>query len=284
MLPESAHLGEAVGLREADMRVLYIAPVGSDIYLPARAEICEQAGNAGTAIDIVSLPLGRPTHVEYHAYEAMVLADVVKHSYAAANKYDAFVIGCFYDLGLREAREVSGRTVVTAPCQASTSIAMALGNTFSILVGRRKWIPKMSENVRTYGLEHAMSSMRAVDLGVHDFQSHAETEDRLMETGRRCVEDDGAEVLILGCTAEFGFHEKMQDELGVPVLDPMLSALKYAEMLVDGARRFGWYPSRKWGSEAPSEEEIAAWGLFDGEPPTGTFIEAGSLAKKIPAE
>ncbi len=105
-----------------------------------------------------------------------------------------------------------------------------------------------------------------------------------METGRRCVEDDGAEVLILGCTAEFGFHEKMQDELGVPVLDPMLSALKYAEMLVEGAHRFGWYPSRKWGSEAPSEDEIAAWGLFDREPPTGTFIEAGSRAKRIPAE
>jgi len=76
----------------------------------------------------------------------------------------------------------------------------------------------------------------------------------------------------------------MQDELGVPVLDPMLSALKYAEMLVEGAQRFGWYPSRKWGSEAPSEDEIEAWGLFDREPPTGTFIEAGSLAKRIPAE
>ena len=96
---------------------------------------------------------------------------------------------------------------------------MALGNTFSILVGRRKWIPKMTENVRMYGLEHAMVSMRAVDLGVHDFQSHAESEDRLMETGRRCVEEDGAEVPMRGCTAGFGFPGTMQEALGVPVPD-----------------------------------------------------------------
>ena len=78
--------------------------------------------------------------------------------------------------------------------------------------------------------------------------------------GRRGVEDDGAEVRILGCTVEFGFHEKMQHELGVPALDPMLSALKRTELLFDGALRFGWYPSRKWGSEAPSEEKMASWG------------------------
>ena len=41
-----------------------------------------------------------------------------------------------YDVGLCEAREVSGRTVVTAPCQTSTDIASHLGNSFSVLVGR----------------------------------------------------------------------------------------------------------------------------------------------------
>ena len=79
-----------------------------------------------------------------------------------------------------------------------------------------------------------------------------------MEEGRKAVEEDGAEVLILGCTAEYGFYETMQSELGVPVVDAVLAPFKYAEFLADLAQRFGWYPSRMWGSEAPPEGELDA--------------------------
>ena len=178
----------------------------------------------------------------------------------AADRYDAVVIGCFYDVGLREAREVSGRAIVTAPCQSATAIASNLGNTFSVLVGRRKWIPKMRENVHLYGHGHRLVSMRPLDLGVHDFQAdHDRTCDRLLAEGRKAVQEDGAEVIILGCTAEYGFYKEMQDALGVPVIDAVLAPFKYAEFLADLAGRFGWHPSRMWGSEAPPQGELIAW-------------------------
>jgi len=212
---------------------------------------------------VVSLPGDRPRHLEYHSYEVMVIADIVRLSYQADRHYDAIVIGCFYDIGLREAREVSKRAVVTAPCQSATAIASNLGNTFSILVGRRKWIPKMRENVRLYGHSHRLASMRPVELGVHDFQiDHQRTCDYLIREGRKAVHDDGAEVIILGCTAEYGFYENMQSELGVPVIDAVLAPFKYAEFLADLAQRFRWYPSRIWGSQPPPEEEVNDWGLF----------------------
>jgi allantoin racemase len=37
--------------------------------------------------------------------------------------------------------------VVTAPAEASMHIAVTLGQRFSIIVGRTKWIPLMRENV-----------------------------------------------------------------------------------------------------------------------------------------
>jgi allantoin racemase len=80
--------------------------------------------------------------------------------------------------------------------------------------------------------------------------------------GRQAIEQDGAEVIILGCTAEYGFHETMQAELGVPVIDAVLAPFKFAEFLAETARKLGWYPSRKWGSEAPPAQEIEAWQLF----------------------
>lgn len=246
------------------MRILWINPVGTDIFDADTQKLLNLAKHEDTQVDVVSLAAGRPKHLEYHAYEGLVVGDIVRLSRNAANVYDAIVIGCFYDVALREAREVSGRSIVTAPCQSATAIASNLGNTFSVLVGRRKWIPKMRENIHAYGHGHRLVSMRPLELGVHDFQAdHDRTCDRLLTEGRKAVQEDGAEVLILGCTAEYGFHETMQTELGVPVLDAVLSSFKYAEFLAELANRFGWQPSRKWGSEAPSEAEIAEWNLFN---------------------
>jgi allantoin racemase len=245
------------------MRILWINPVGTNVFDDDTSKILSNAKSEQTQVDIISLPEDRPKHLEYHSYEGLVVADIIRLTHQAADKYDAIVIGCFYDIGLREAREVSGRAVVTAPCQSATAIASNLGNTFSVLVGRRKWVPKMRENIYIYGHGHRLVSMRPLDLGVHDFQAdHDRTCNRLLTEGKKAVQEDGAEVVILGCTAEYGFHEQMQQALGVPVIDAVLAPFKYAEFLADLSLRFGWRPSRKWGSEAPPENEIADWNLF----------------------
>jgi allantoin racemase len=252
------------------MRILWIDPIGAQVLDPQTYEILLQSKQPNTQLDLVTLPEGRPSHLEYHAYEALVISDIVQITYHEAPKYDALVIGCFYDVGLREAREVSSKAPVSAPCQAATAIASHLGNTFSVLVGRRKWIPKMKENVHLYGHGTRLASMVPLELGVRDFQlDHDLTCNRMLEAGRKAIEQDGAEVLILGCTAEYGFNQRMQAELGVPVIDALTAPLKYAEMLAETAQRFGWYPSRKWGSESPNPDEIRDWPLFSTDPPIG---------------
>ena len=252
------------------VRILWIDPIGSDTFEAQTLEMLNQAKQPQTQVEFVSLPGDRPQHLEYHAYDAFVIPDIVRITHRAAGDYDAVVIGCFYDVGLREAREVSGRTVVMAPCQTSTDIASHLGNSFSVLVGRRKWVPKMKENIRLYGHDHALVSMRSLELSVYDFQSDPiRTADALMQEGRKAIEEDGAEVLILGCTANYGFHEKMQQALGVPVIDSVLAPFKYAEFLAESAQRFGWVPSRVWGSEAPPVSETEQWKLFDQPTPIG---------------
>ncbi len=249
------------------MRILWINPVGTTAFDADTARILAEVKGREATVKVVSLPSDRPRHLEYHAYEAMVVADIVRLTYAAAQSFDAIVIGCFYDVGLREAREVSGNAIVLAPCQSATAIASNLGNTFSVLVGRKKWIPKMRENIILYGHGHRLASMRSVDLGVHDFQADEEiTCQRLIQEGRKAVEEDGAEVLILGCTAEYGFYQKMQTELGVPVIDAILAPFKYAEFMVELKKKVGWQPSRKGGSEPPPASEVEEWRIFDGLP------------------
>lgn len=100
------------------MHILWINPIGYEAFNMDTFKILNQAKSAGTQVDVVSLPADRPRHLQYHAYEGLIVADIVRLTYQAADEYEAIVIGCFYDVGLREAREVSGRAIVTAPCES----------------------------------------------------------------------------------------------------------------------------------------------------------------------
>lgn len=247
------------------MRIVWIDPIVEDRpYVGALRAALEEARRPDTEVEIISLPEGpAPRHLRYHAYEALVVGEIVTTVYRLAAEADAFIIGCFYDLALREAREVSGKAIVTAPCESSIAIAAQLGNTFSVLVGADKAIPKMRENIRAYGMEHRLMSMRPLNMAVLEFQAQAErTMEAMLRQGRKAVEEDRAEVIVLGCSAEVGFHRLLQDELGVPVIDSALAPFKYAEFLAEAADRFGWHPSRRWGSEPPPQAEIREWGLF----------------------
>ena len=95
------------------MRILWIDPIGTSVFTADVLKILEAARHSGVQVDAISLPTDRPDHLEYHAYEGLIIGDITRITYEAADDYDAIVIGCFYDVGLREAREVSGRAIVT---------------------------------------------------------------------------------------------------------------------------------------------------------------------------
>lgn len=263
--------------KEKPIKIMYLSPVadvgGQD---PIFAQMARDHKMPNTEVHITSLPIseGGFTHIEYRTYEAMVTRGIIRATRAAAREgFDALAIGCFYDTGLPEAREISEGMIVTAPCMASCEIAASISNRFGIIVGRRKWVNQMHNTVRDYGYGDRVSGFYHVELGVNDFQKdHAETERRLIEAGRKAVEDEFAESLILGCTMEVGFYKDLEKRLGVPVIDPSIAALKRAEYAAMLKRQCGWVPSRRWSSEAPPEEEIAQFGQFDTNEPFGSRI------------
>ncbi|MDR5684450.1 MAG: aspartate/glutamate racemase family protein [Armatimonadota bacterium] len=241
-------------------RILWINPVGTPMWDQEIASLLQQEAMPGTYVEARSLPRG-PHHLEYLSYDAQVVPDVL-HTIRQAERegFDAAVVGCFYDPGVREAREVAERIAVAFPCESCVMLAATLGDRFSVIVGREKWIPAMRENVWRYGMERRLASFRAVGLGVHDFQRDPpETERRLLASARAAVDQDGAEVIILGCTIEFGFFRSLQSQLGVPVLDATVTPFKVAELLAELKQRFGWLPSKVGGFESPPPHEVESW-------------------------
>ena len=215
-------------------------------------------------VDVVSFATG-PSHLEHHFYEALVAQDILKTvKKAEIDGYDAAIIGCFYDPFLDAAKEICDHMVVTAPAQSSMHLAATIANTFSIIVGRNKWIPKMHENVVNYGFKGHLASFRSLDLGVLDFQADKQrTEKRMRDAVQKAVEEDRAEAIILGCTMEFGFNEKLQKEFGLPVIDCAMASLKYAEYLIEVRDVCGWGVSKIGGFDGPAKGELKGWGVED---------------------
>ncbi|MFF3494618.1 aspartate/glutamate racemase family protein [Streptomyces sp. NPDC002795] len=239
-------------------RILWVNPVCSDTYDEALAQSFRDAVQQGTSVDVVSFGGKGPHHLEYSCYEALVAPQLLGTvRWAEESGYDALVVGCFYDPFLRAAREVASRMIVTAPAEACMAVSSALGEKFSILVGRRKWIPEMTENVRKAGMADRLASFRVLGMGVEDFQADpAVTERRILEEAHAAVTEDGADIVVLGCTIEFGFFRQVQEKVGVPVVDATVAPLKYAEFLAGLNTRFGWSHSKRTGYEGPAITEL----------------------------
>ncbi|MBS7631772.1 hydrogenase expression protein HupH, partial [Candidatus Bathyarchaeota archaeon] len=112
-------------------------------------------------------------------------------------------------------------------------ITSSLCNKFSVITVIKNILPWIHENAKLYGVDGKLASVRAIDIPVLELHKDEEkTVEALAEEGRKAIEDDGAEVLILGCTGMTGMAEKLREILKVKVLDPLPTAVKFAETLV----------------------------------------------------
>ncbi len=176
--------------------------------------------------------------------------------------FDAVIVGCFLDPGVGEGGEIAERTLIVGSGEASTHIAVTLGNRFSVLVTHKNAIPEMETRLENAGLRNRLASFKSVEIGVLELQQDKEaTLRRLREAAEEAIVNDRAEVLILGCTGAHGFYERLQGDFGVPIIDPGIPAVKSAEFLVELKERFGWTHSKIGVDETPPKEEILKWQL-----------------------
>jgi allantoin racemase len=213
---------------------------------------------AGPETELVGTGFDSGTpHLEYEFYEHLAIHKVIEKTVnAERDGFDAAVIGCFYDPGLREARELVEIPVVGV-CEASLHVASMLSaGKFSVLVGRRKWIPKMADNAKVYGFEDRIASWRVLDLTVPDMHDAEKTQAAILREARGAVVEDRAECVVLGCTGMAGQARKAQETLDVPVLDPVLIGVKVAELRARLWKRHGISHSKRGGYEAPPADEL----------------------------
>jgi allantoin racemase len=65
---------------------------------------------------------------------------------------------------------------------------------------------------------------------------------------------------------QFGFYKKLQEDLKIPVIDGVLASLKYAELMIELRKNFGWGHSKIYSYKSPPISEIKEWRLSDQYP------------------
>ena len=108
-------------------------------------------------------------------------------------------------------------------------MASMLGHRFSVLSDNNHSIPNKEALARKYHLQDALASVRAPAKDWMDWEDR----EKYIKVGEAAIREDKADVLVLGCAGMTGLDKALQKELGVPVLDGIVSALIIAAGFVN---------------------------------------------------
>lgn len=162
------------------------------------------------------------------------IAEAIKAERAGA---DAVIIDCMADPGVKAAREMLSVPVL-GPGETSMHLAAMLGQRFGYVTVLNSVKPMVRNLARLCGVQERLTSLKAVDIPVLELESRiGEAKQRLGECALEAVEQDDADVVILGCTGFLGCASAIGTYLAerghrIPVIDPIPATVCIAEGIV----------------------------------------------------
>ncbi len=219
------------------MRIKYIVPfpVGEKGIANRAAQIPTEILGPETTVQCVPVRDGPAAGQRY--YGSLISEMYVTEAGLRAEEegYDAVVIDTVSDAGLYPLRTRLTIPVI-GPGLVSYAVAIMLGKKFSIITMWDRWRSLYEKNLDTYHLWEKCASIRSVDVPP-DIESLFEgKEDELLPKiageAQKALEEDGADVILLGSTTMHQAGEYLTRHLDAPVINPGPVAIKIAETLL----------------------------------------------------
>lgn len=186
---------------------------------------------------------------------ALAVMDAVQNY---PHPFDAVIQAGYGEHGREGLQELLNVPVVDIT-EAAASTAMFLGHKYSVVTTLDRAVPLIEDRLRLAGLLQRCASIRASGLGVLELE---ESPERAVEAiicqAEQAVEQDKAEVIILGCGGMSGLRERVHQRTGVPIVDGVAAAVTIAESLV----RLGLSTSKIRTYAAPRPKNISGWPTF----------------------
>jgi allantoin racemase len=186
----------------------------------------------GTDIVAVQPSFGAPS-IECHHDDVWAAAGVAEQvRLGEAEGADAFVIACFGDPGLHAARELA-RGPVIGIAEAAFHAASLVATGFSVVTTLSRTCVIAEHLVLQYGFERRCCGIHGTDIAVLELDDPgSDAYARILGCAQQALAHDRCGAIVLGCAGMADLCHRLQAALGVPVIDGVAAAVKFAEALV----------------------------------------------------
>jgi len=180
----------------------------------------------GPAIECLTLAEG-PPGIQTQRDVDGVIAPLLRRAAALENSAAAFVLACFSDPGLHSLREQSARPVFgIAECGVLT--ALSIGQRFGVIAILPDSVRRHLRYYGAMGVTDRLAAELPINVNVVDLANEELTRSRMTDCGRTLRDVHGADVVVMGCAGMTKYRPILEDELGIPVVDPTQAAVAMA--------------------------------------------------------
>lgn len=167
-----------------------------------------------------------PPGIESQVQADLTIAPMLRLA-AAQSDPSGFVIACFGDPGLHALRDQTALPVLGIQ-EAAVMTALTLGQRFGVIAILPGSIPRHLRAFGAMGVLDRLAGDRALGLGVAELSEPGRSLAAMIETGHRLRDEDGADVLIMGCAGMAYYRDTLEAETGLPVVEPCQAAAAMA--------------------------------------------------------
>jgi len=217
-------------------KLAILAPCSNAALLNRKRIDCSRLARSDTTLQVIGIPGAEGAEDSFFAATQSIphMLEIVRQLQAGG--VDAIVLDSLRNPGLSACRQIS-RIPVIGSGQAAIYLAFLLADSFSVITRSEGLAAAVRCRLQEAAFRAKTASIRSINspLTVDTLEAYTAT---ALEAARRAVLEDGAHALIIDggglnpITAQIQ-KTLQQEHPYLPVIDPTLAALKWAEIIAD---------------------------------------------------
>lgn len=210
----------------ASRRLLVINP-NTNVAVTERVRRAAEACAApGTAMDVVN-PKRGPFAIETPQDRAAAVPHVLELIDQAGAGYDGYILACFDDIAIAEARSSLSVPVISM-AEAGIRAAAAQHARFDVVTTVEAAVPTIAALVSAYGMSDRCT-VRATGIGVSETAAMTDRAEAALASVVAASRASGSGAIVLGSGAYAGRRQELTETLAIPFIDGLEAALDYCE-------------------------------------------------------